>query len=211
LTVALGKFDMAQSSTGQEKPKVQDRSPFSPGDGPRLHLRPDEAQRLITAAGKRGRYPFRDRVMVRMVYRHGMRASEACGLRWDDVDLDHGTLFVRRKKMGNASCHTMDQDEIRDLRKLKAERGTSLYVFTTERGGPLSVDALQYIVREAGKLAKLDVEAHPHMLRHAAGYYLINNNTDVRTVQAFLGHKSINTTAHYTALAPGRLAAVRVR
>ena len=44
---------------------------------------------------------------------------------------------------------------------------TGLYVFETERGGPLSADALQYITREAGKLAGLDLEAHPHMLRHA--------------------------------------------
>jgi hypothetical protein len=62
-------------------------------------------------------------------------------------------------------------------------------VFETERGGALSADALQYIVREAGKLAKLDVEAH----------------------QAFLGHKDIRHTVHYTALSPKRPAAVRVR
>ena len=49
-----------------KKPKVKDRK----------YLRPDEARGLIEAAGKRGRYPFRDRVLVRMVYRHGLRASE---------------------------------------------------------------------------------------------------------------------------------------
>jgi site-specific recombinase XerD len=49
------------------------------------------------------------------------------------------------------------------------------------------------------------------MLRHAAGYGLINDGVDLRLVQDFLGHKDIKMTAHYTALAPGRLAAVRVR
>ena len=74
-----------------------------------------------------------------------------------------------------------------------------------------SSDALQYIVREAGTLAKLDVEAHPHMLRYAVGYMLANEGTDTRLIQDFLGHRDIRHTAHYTALSPKRLATVRVR
>jgi site-specific recombinase XerD len=70
---------------------------------------------------------------------------------------------------------------------------------------------LARIVRETGELAKLPVPVHPHMLRHAAGYMLTNAGFDLRLVQDFLGHKDIRMTAHYTALAPARLAAVRVR
>ena len=183
-----------------KKPKVADRR----------HLRPDEARRLIEAAGKRGRYPFRDRVLVRLVYRHGLRASEAVGLRWSQLDLEAGTLHVVRLKGSIDSTHSLDRDELRDLRKLRQEV-SGRYVFETERGGPLSVDALQYIVREAGKLARLDVTVHPHMLRHATGYSLANEGTDTRLIQAFLGHADIRHTALYTALSPKRLAAVRVR
>jgi type 1 fimbriae regulatory protein FimB/type 1 fimbriae regulatory protein FimE len=189
----------AKRSTGK-KPNVQDRR----------YLRPDEANRLIVAAGKRGRYPFRDRVLVRLVYRHGLRASEAVNMRWAAVDLEAGVLHVARVKGSKDSTHSLDRDELRDLRKLR-QQVTGLYVFETERGGPLSVDTLQYIVREAGKLAKLDVEAHPHMLRHAAGYCLANEGVDTRLIQDFLGHADIRHTAHYTALSPRRLAAVRVR
>jgi type 1 fimbriae regulatory protein FimB/type 1 fimbriae regulatory protein FimE len=148
--------------------------------------------------------------MVRLVYRHGLRASEACDLRWNDLDLDHGTITVRRRKMGKDSTHTMDRDELRDLRKL-SRTTSSPYVFTTERGGPLSVGGLEYIVREAGKRAGLPVEVHPHMLRHAAGYALINAEVDMRLVQEFLGHKTPAMTMHYTAISPTRLAALRVR
>ncbi len=186
-------------STG-EKPKVQDRR----------YLRPAEAHRLIDAAAKRGRYPFRDEVLVRMVYRHGLRASEAVNLRWSQIDLDQGVLHVSRVKGSNDSTHSFDRDELRDLRKLR-QAVTGLYVFETERGGPMSVDALQYIVREAGKIAKLDVSAHPHMLRHATGYALANEGTDTRLIQDFLGHRDIRHTAHYTAISPKRLASVRVR
>jgi type 1 fimbriae regulatory protein FimB/type 1 fimbriae regulatory protein FimE len=183
-----------------KKPKVEARR----------YLRPDEAHRLIDAAGKRGRYPFRDKVLIRLVYRHGLRASEAVDMRWSQLDLDAGTLHVVRLKGSIDSTHSLDRDELRDLRKLR-QQVSGRYVFETERGGPLSVDALQYIVREAGKLARLDVEAHPHMLRHATGYSLANDGTDTRLIQAFLGHADIRHTAHYTALSPKRLAAVRVR
>jgi integrase len=185
-----------------EKRKVSDR---------RLHLTPEEAHRLIAAAGKRGRYPERDRVIVRLIYRHGLRAAEACNLRWDHLNLDDGTIAVRRRKMGKDSTHSMDRDELRDLRKIRRETN-SPYVFTTERGGPLSVRALQYIVAEAGKAAGLPEElVHPHALRHAAGFFLINAEVDVRLVQEFLGHRTPAMTMHYTAVSPKRLAAVRVR
>jgi site-specific recombinase XerD len=176
----------------------------------RRYLRPDEAHRLIEAAGKRGRYPFRDMVLLRLVYRHGLRVSEATNMRWSQVDLDAGVLHVARVQGSKDSTHSLDRDELKDRRKLR-QQVTGFYVFETERGGPLSSDALQYIVREAGTLAKLDVEAHPHMLRHAAGYMLANEGTDTRLVQDFLGHRNIRHTAHYTAISPKRLAAVRVR
>jgi integrase len=192
---------MRAGASGEEKPRV----------GKRRFLRPEEANRLIEAAGRRGRYPFRDKILLRVVYRHGLRAQEAVELRWDQLNLDAGELYVRRAKGGKDSTHTLDRDELRDFRKLKKERGNGLFVFETERGGSLSVDSLQRIVREAGQAAGLDVEAHPHMLRHAAGYYLINEGYDVRVVQDYLGHKNIASSAIYTALSPKRLAAVRVR
>jgi len=87
----------------------------------------------------------------------------------------------------------------------------SPYVFVTERGGPLSTEALAYIVREAGLEAALDAGAHPHMLRHAAGYFLANEGVDTRLIQEFLGHRDIRHTVRYSELSPRRLATVRVR
>jgi integrase len=65
---------MAKAASAGKKPKVA-----------RIYLRPDEARRLIQAAGKRGRYPFRDMVLVRLIFRHGLRASEAVGMRWSQI------------------------------------------------------------------------------------------------------------------------------
>jgi integrase len=192
---------MPETPSDNEKPKVTQR---------RRHLRPEEAAKLIAAAGKRGRYPERDRLLVRLSYRHGLRASEAVGLLWDSFDLEGGTLTISRAKGGRASTHTVARDDLSALRKMrKVTNGP--WVFETERGGPLSVDAMQYIVREAGIAAGLGDTIHPHMLRHGAGYALINDGVDVRLVQEFLGHASITSTAIYTAISPRRLAGVRVR
>jgi site-specific recombinase XerD len=66
------------------------------------------------------------------------------------------------------------------------------------------VSGLQKLVERAGIEAKLPFKPHPHMLRHATGYALANKCTDTRTLQAYLGHRSIQSTVRYTELAPGR-------
>lgn len=122
---------------------MRERSPrsVSPHVGQRDYLRPDEANALVEAAGKVGRQQLRDKVLLRLMYRHGLRASEAKHARWTDFDLAEGsgakTFHVRRVKGSADSVHTLDRDEVSALRKLKAG-STSPYVFVSERGAPLS-------------------------------------------------------------------------
>jgi len=190
-----------------------DKSPHVVRDG-RDYLRADEANALIQAAGRVGRQRLRDQVLLRLLYRHGLRASEARDARWTDFDLTAGsgakTFHVRRLKGSVDSVHTLDRDEVSALRKLKAE-STSPFVFVSERGGPLSPDMIARVVERAGETAKLGFHVNPHMLRHGAGHALANAGTDTRLIQDFLGHASIANTVRYTKLAPGRLANVRVR
>jgi site-specific recombinase XerD len=189
----------------------------SPNENPHVgrdYLRPGEANAVIDAAGRLGRQRSRDQVLLRLMYRHGLRASEARHTRWTDFDLTPGsgpkTFHVRRLKGSYDSVHTLDRDEVSALRKLKAT-STSSFVFVSERGGPLSPDMIARIVARAAETARLGFHVHPHMLRHATGYALANEGTDTRLIQDFLGHASIANTVRYTKLAPGRLAAVRVR
>jgi site-specific recombinase XerD len=168
---------------------------------------------VIQAAGQVGRQRLRDQVLLRLMYRHGLRASEAKHTKWTDFDLTPGsgpkTFQVRRLKGSIDSVHTLDRDEVSALRKLMAG-STSPFVFVSEWGGALSPDMIARIVERAAETAKLGFHVHPHMLRHATGYALANEGTDTRLIQDFLGHASI-ATVRYTTLAPGRLAAVRVR
>jgi type 1 fimbriae regulatory protein FimB/type 1 fimbriae regulatory protein FimE len=171
---------------------------------PREYLTEAEIERLMEAA-LQNRQGHRDATAMLLAYRHGLRASELVGLRWDDLDLNHGRLHVRRSKGGENTVHPIGGKEIRALRRLQRESIVqSLYVFVSERGAPLSVAGYQRMVARAGKAAKFPFLVHSHMLRHSTGYKLANDGQDTRAIQAYLGHRSIVSTQRYTALAPDR-------
>jgi type 1 fimbriae regulatory protein FimB/type 1 fimbriae regulatory protein FimE len=92
---------------------------------------------------------------------------------------------------------------MRALRTLKRDAKLP-FIFETERGSPFSVAGLEKLVSRVGVAAKMPFPIHPHMLRHATGYALANRGTDTRTLQSYLGHRSIQSTVRYTELAPGR-------
>ena len=169
---------------------------------PREHLTEREVEKLIEAS-KGNRWGQRDPTMILLAFRHGLRASEVCGLQWSDVEFESGNLHLRRAKGGATATHPLLGDELRALRTLKRE-AKSPFIFVSERGAPFSVAGLQKLVERAGVEAKLPFKIHPHMLRHATGFALANKGTDTRTLQAYLGHRSIQSTVRYTELAPGR-------
>ena len=169
----------------------------------REHLTEREVERLIEAA-KNNRWGHRDATMVLIAFRHGLRASELVDLRWEQVDLENAILHVRRAKNGNPATHPLTGKELRALRRLQRENPASPFVFVSERGTPFAVRGFQGMVERAGVAAGFDMKIHPHMLRHSCGYKLANEGVDTRTIQAYLGHKSIQHTVKYTELAPTR-------
>ena len=169
---------------------------------PREHLTEREIDKLVEAA-MGNRWGQRDATMILIAFRHGLRASELCGLQWSDVEFETGTLHLRRAKGGTTATHPLLGDELRALRSLKRD-AKSPFVFVSERGAPFTVSGFAKLVERAGIEAKLPFKCHPHMLRHATGYALANRGTDTRTLQAYLGHRSIQSTVRYTELAPGR-------
>jgi len=169
---------------------------------PREHLTEREVEKLIGAA-KANRYGQRDATMVLICFRHGLRVSELCGLQWSDVEFESATLHLRRAKGGQTGTHPLLGEELRALRALKRDAKSS-FIFVSERGAPFTVSGFQKMVERAGIEARMPFKVHPHMLRHATGYALANKGTDTRTLQAYLGHRSIQSTVRYTELAPGR-------
>ena len=78
------------------------------------------------------------------------------------------------------------------------------YVFVSERLAPLSVAGYQRMVARAGEAAGFPFQISSHVLRHSCGYKLANDGRDTRSIQHYLGHRSIVSTVRYTALAPDR-------
>src|SRR5215471_3201627 len=128
----------------------------------REHLTPDEVERLITAA-KTNRYGHRDATMLLVAFRHGLRASELCGLEWSQVDFTGASLHVRRVKNGKPATHPIRGDEMRALRKLQREAPKSAFVFVNERGTPFSPDGFNWLVKRSGQKAELPFQVHAHM------------------------------------------------
>jgi site-specific recombinase XerD len=170
----------------------------------REYLTPTEVEKLVKVVSK-NRHGHRDATMVLVCYRHGLRASELVSLEWSQVDFNAANLHVRRLKGSTDAVHPIRGNELRALRRLQREQDPkSAYVFTSERGAPFSPAGFLRMVQRAGEGAALSFPVHPHMLRHATGFRLANDGVDTRTLQAYLGHKSIGNTVRYTELSPTR-------
>ncbi len=169
----------------------------------REYLTEHEIEALMAAA-RQNRYGHRDATMILIAFRHGLRASEAVDLRWDQVDFNRAVLHVRRAKQGTPSVHPLSGAEMRALRRLQRESEASPFVFVSERGAPFTTAGFARMIERAAAAAGLGLKVHPHMLRHACGFALANAGHDTRALQAYLGHRNIQHTVRYTELAPDR-------
>lgn len=173
----------------------------------RLYLTGLEVAKLL-AATKGARNEARDRCLLLLMFRHGLRVSEACGLTLAHVDAESRVLHVSRLKKGLSTTHPLHLDELRAVKawlaiRAKGKPETDTF-FVSERKTPLSRKTAWQAVKKYGELAGLPLPAHPHMLRHACGYALADQGADTRLIQDYLGHRNIQHTVRYTATNPAR-------
>ena len=126
-----------------------------------------------------------------------IRCSEAVDLRKDDVSFDRATLWVRRLKGSNSGMHPVEGDELRAIRRYLGLRKDNLpWLFLSERQGRLTRFAVNYLVDRTASAAGC--------LRHSCGYALADRGVDLRTIQEWLGHRSIEMTVRYTRISQRR-------
>lgn len=173
----------------------------------RKHLVSVEVDKLLDAT-RGNRHEARDRCLLLLMFRHGLRVSEACGLRLSQVDTESRVLHVLRLKKGLSTTHPLRADELRAIKawfairtKMKPETDA---LFISARRQPLSRKTAWLAIRNYGELAGLPLPAHPHMLRHACGFALADQGADTRLIQDYLGHRNIQHTVIYTATNPAR-------
>lgn len=179
------------------------RRPANSTIRPREYLTPDEMHRVLQAAKKSGgRYAPRNFTLLLICYRHGLRAGEASGLLWSQVELKRERLHVRRLKDGDPGVHPLRKDEVKALRQLRRDCPENKHVFIGERGNRLSVSGIRQIVQGAGEAAGLEFPIHAHVLRHSCGYALADQGWDLLRIKDWLGHVCVSSSALYVQLSP---------
>ena len=151
-----------------------------------------EVEAIIKACGSE-----RDKLMVLMAYRHGLRVSELIRLTWRQVDLDGARLCVIRDKDGEDGVHPLSGREIRALRGLRRGQVVGVpWLFVTSRGGPMTRNGFFKLLEKAAARAGIP-DVHPHLLRHGCGFKLVNQGMDTLSLAAYLGHKQVQNTKRY--------------
>ena len=178
-----------------------------------LILSPNEAELLLAKAGS-----FRDGVMLSLGYGCGLRAGEIVRLK--DGDIDSAQMIIRIvQSKGRKDRHVMLPPELlvllRQWWKVRPKRfdaGVPVgerWLFPGRRQGQhLTTRQLSRLFHEAAAAAGITKRVSLHSLRHSFATELLEAGTDIRYIQAVLGHSKLDTTSRYTRVAPGRIAAI---
>ncbi|MBW7981910.1 tyrosine-type DNA invertase [Enterobacillus tribolii] len=174
----------------------------------RKYLTVSEIEQLLNAA-REGTFPERDTCLIWMCFIHGCRVSEINSWRLSDIDLLNNRIFIRRLKNGLSTIHPLYELERNALEawlnvRARHRCAASEWLFLSQKGNRLSRQRIYEILRDCSQRARLPVDAHPHMLRHACGFALADRGMDTRLIQDYLGHRNIQHTVLYTAANPQR-------
>jgi len=156
----------------------------------------------------------RDRAILELFYSSGLRLSELCGLRLEMIDFEDRFLRVTGKgnktrvvRVGHVALEAIENYLTSERPNLVSKR-TSSHLFISVRGTALSPDRVRQIVKERAKLAGIDQNIYPHLLRHSFATHLLEGGADLRVIQELLGHADISTTQIYTHVDRQRLKSI---
>lgn len=178
-------------------------------------LTPDEVRAILAQCSRRAPTGVRDRALITVMYRAGLRVSEALALRPSDIDARRGVVRVRHGKGDKARTVGIGDGALAVVELwLNARRQLGLAVngkplFCTLAGGPMSDDAVRNMLRRRAAKAGIDKRVHPHALRHSYAFELSQKGTPPNVIQQALGHASLQVTdAYLRHIAPADLLAL---
>lgn len=136
--------------------------------------------------------------IIELLYGCGLRVSELCSLKEEDVDLTQSTIKV----LGKGQKHRIvpignhAKDAISELLKSKSTR--SKYLFLTEKGAKLYPKLVYRLVKNFLADITEDGKIYPHALRHSFATHMLNRGADLKSIKELLGHENLSTTQIYT-------------
>ncbi len=184
-------------TSGIDRLKIAPRAP--------LPLSLDEMLSLTSAmeASERGQGP-RNTAMALVFIHCGLRVAEVVGLKRSQVDIDARFLINVRTKGGKNLSVPLNDVVTEALEAYITERdllpAEADALFLSNRLEPLSIRAVQNLVRNAAKRAGIVRKVSPHLLRHSSVTELVELGVSIRTVQEIVGHASVTTTERYAHL-----------
>lgn len=147
---------------------------------------------------------LRDRVILVLLYSSGLRVSELCNLKLDDIEFAEKVLRINAGKGNKDRIVPLNggvaqlMKEYIDKSKILRSKHQSKTLFLNKYGTPLSVRTVQRIVKKTKEQANINKKVTPHVFRHAFATHLIEGGADIRVIQELLGHASLQTTQIYT-------------
>lgn len=149
-----------------------------------------------------GKYSLRDLLIFRLAYRCGLRASEIGLITLQNYNKNTKELFCKRLKGSLSNTIRLDQETNKLINKFikenKIHEDTDI-LFKSQKGGPVSRKTLDLLIKKYCLLAKLKdtTKWHFHTLKHSCAVHLAESGLDLKELQNWLGHKSINNTLVY--------------
>jgi integrase/recombinase XerD len=166
-------------------------------------LTPAEISAIIGQCSHRAPTGIRNRALLTLLYRSGLRVSEVLAVRPPDVDLARHSIRLLGTKGGQAQTrgfHPSADDALARWLDTRQALGTGRHggrLFCTLAGTPLSDDYVRGLLRRLGTKAGISKRVHPHGLRHTFAVELEHAGTPVTTISKLLGHSSVAVTARY--------------
>lgn len=182
-----------------EAPKIEKTLPD--------YLSRDEIRQLFSVFDVNNALELRDKTMFELLYSCGLRISEACNLKLEDIDLSSMLIRVTGKgererlvPYGEVAQELLDK-YVNDYRSQIVYGSNLEFLFISKKGGALSRKSAWRLLKKYMERAGIEKNITPHTLRHSFATHLLQNNADLRSVQELLGHIDISTTQIYTHLA----------
>lgn len=168
------------------------------------YLNYTEIEELLASIDTSNSEGLERRLLIEMFYSTGCRVGEMVNIKISDIDFSSKTIKVMGKGSKERIVYYGDYASkyLEDYLKNKDKKG---YLFTNKRGEKLTIEEVEYIVRDIMKHISIKTHVTPHTLRHTFATHLLNNGADIRTVQELLGHANLSTTGIYTHVSSDRL------